>query len=241
VTAVGTPNYFDPTQRAPWLVIRFGGVPIVAALTKIDGVETEHKWKEQTSKETSNSVNVYAGAKVGHPELTFTSADEADFAGVLRLIDLLTPVPGLGTGAAPAPAAASAGSPYQIGGGGSASSGASSPADTSGSTSTASTTPNPGPRPPTVTVDYPPLRIHGITACALEKLSGPYFTATNGMELKIKLIPDKPPVPAGAGAMAPPPPATQYTSAGGGGADAGGAAGGNGSNTSSASSGAAGT
>ena len=37
-------------DRAPWLVILFGGTPALAALTKIDGVETSDKWTEQTAK-----------------------------------------------------------------------------------------------------------------------------------------------------------------------------------------------
>ena len=91
------PNFFDDDQREPWTVIRFGsGAPIKAALTKINGVSTKHKWKEQKSKEKSGSVNVFSGTEWGHPELTFEAVDEEDFDDLRALWDLMKPVPGQG-------------------------------------------------------------------------------------------------------------------------------------------------
>jgi len=230
-----TPNFF--IERGPWTVITFGsGAPVKAALTKIDGVSTKHTWKEQKSKETSGSVNTFSGTKYGHPKLTFTAADAADFDDLRALWDLMKPVPGVaGTGtppaATPAPGQTFAiGSPPNKGDSSSSSSSTGNTVDNTSATKTTEKKDDPGPRPPTIAVDYPGLKWHDITACALEEWEGPTPTEENGLELVITIIPDKPAVKAGTGAMAAAPPAapgSQFTSnAGASGASAAGAGGG---------------
>ena len=261
LNALTVPNPLDPAQRAACLQIRFGGVLALAALTKIDGVKTTDTWKEQKSKETSGSVNSFSGTKYGHPKMTFVATTPAEWVWIAMLWNLLAPVPGLGQvsttmptpgtapqqvsaiGSAPAAAAPTAQSLLDAAQTAYANVGAAAApsSDTTGSSSSGSTTPDPGPRPPTISVQYWALAFHGITAVAREEWDGPYFTDTNGVEVHITFIADKPPVPAGAGAMAPPPttpPGQQYQAnplPGAGGSAAGA------SPTSTASAGAAGT
>jgi hypothetical protein len=251
VTERFEPNFFDDDQREPWTKISFGnGAPVKAALTKIDGVSTKHTWKEQKSKETSGSVNTFSGTKYGHPKLTFTAVDEEDFDDLRALWNLMKPVPGQGTGApaaTPAPGQTFAiGSPAKGSSAGSSSS-SSTTTETDTSSKKTDAKDNPGPRPPTIAVSYPLLLWHDITACALEEWEGPTPTDSNGMEVVITIIPDKPPVPAGVGAMAAPAPGSQFSASGGagaggtGGATGGSTGGGSGSITTNANAGAAGT
>ena len=71
-----------------------------------------------------------------------------------------------------------------------------------GASSTPST-PNPGPRPPTVSVQNEILAWHGIYAIARGEWDGPKPTATNSWRVILTVVPQEPPTPAGAGAMAP--------------------------------------
>jgi len=255
-TATPPPNPHAPGGRKPWTVITFGnGAPVKAALTEIDGVSTEHTWKEQKSKETSGSTNVYAGAKYDKPKLTFLCADGDGYTAeecqddLWALWQLMKPVPGQGTGtpaATPAPGQTFAiGSPAKGSSAGSSSSSTTTETDSSSSKKTDAKD-NPGPRPPTIAVSYPSLAWHEITACALAKWEGPYLTDTNATRVVITIIPDKPQVPAGVGAMADQAPGSQFSARGGAGAGntggaTGGSPGGSGSITTNAQAGAAGT
>lgn len=209
-----TPNYFvDPE---PWLTISFGsGAPILAALTKIDGVSTEHTFKDQKAKEKSGSANVFSGTKWDKPKLTFTATDADDFDDLRALWDLMKPVPGQGTGGATTPTPTpgqtfAIGSPAKADTSAASTGAASTITDPTDKTAAKSKDPDPGPRPPTIAVHHPLLAWHEIFACALTKWEGPTHTDTNGMEVVITIVADKPAVPAGTGTMAPPAPGSQF-------------------------------
>lgn len=240
-----SPNFF--IDREPWTIITFGsGAPIRAALVEINDVSTEDQWKKHKSKETSGELASFEGTTWSDPKLVFEGTDDRDFDDLRALWDLLAPVPGLtgGSGTAtPAPGQTFAiGSPAKGSTGGSTG-GSSSTSSTAGgataaggsntsSTSTAEEKKdkkeNVGPRPPTVPVTYPLLAWHGILAVARKKWEGPYPTDTNGLRVTLTLIADKPPRPAGTGAMKPADPGSQFVGgAGGNPGNAGGASGGN--------------
>lgn len=208
------PNFF--TNRAPWLNITFGGsFTPRAALTAINGVSTEDKWQKQASKETSGSVAVFQGTTWGDVELTFLGTEDADFDDLRTLWDLLAPKPGQGTGTG---TTTTPGQTFAIG---SPAKGQAAPTAPTASNfnipnNEPAKTPSVGPRPPTISVQYPLLAWHGITAVARAKWEGPTPTDTNGLEVKLKLIADKPPTPAGTGAMSPASPGSQYAIGSGG-------------------------
>jgi len=227
-----TPNPFAPDGRDPWTVIGFGGVELRRlALTKINGISTKHKWTEQKSKEQSGSTNVFGGTTLSHPKLTFTGTEAADFDELRALWERMKPIPGQGgTGTTgKATPQLSIGSPAGPSGGSSSGGSGSSSTFTTPAPGTkpekdasSSSTPNPGPRPPTISVQYPGLLWHGITACALEEWEGPYLNDDGALESTLTIIPDQPPSPAGAGAMAPAKPGDKYAIGGGGAGGAGG-------------------
>lgn len=216
------PNYFR--NRSPWLDIRFGGRLVKAALVEINGIATKDEWKKQKSKETSGQVNVFAGTTWSDPKFTFEAVDAGDFDDLRRLWELLAPVPGLGGTSLPA------GVPSGYVSGGPVGSPPASNAAASGTVGVAvggktgskdgwpggPGIPDPGPRPPTVTVQYPPLAWHGITAVARASWEGPIFTATGSIRHIITFVAEKPPKLAGAGAMTPAKDiGSQYATAGG--------------------------
>lgn len=204
----------DPfVERGPWSIIGFGGVPLTkVALTKINGVSVKHKWTEQRSKETSGSSNTFGGTSWSHPKLTLEATESADFAEIRALYERMKPVPGqggTGTTGTPAPQLG-IGSPAGPGGASAAPAGGTStpfttpaPGTKPAKDASSSSTPNPGPRPPTISVQHPQLAAVEIFACALEEWVELGLNATNGYEVEITIIPDKPPTPAGAGTMAP--------------------------------------
>ncbi len=212
-------NPFD--DLAPWNRIRLGGMLFdELRLVEIDGVSTKDEWKEQKSKESSGKVYVFAGTTVDKPKLTLEACDRAAFVELRRIWDLLKPVPGQG-GTVPAaktpsqtfaigsPAApGSSGSTAPTGQGGvfTVPSGSTS----TGSSSSSSSTDNPGPRPPTIRVENEILKWHGITAIARGQWDGPRPTPTNSWRVVLTVVPQQPPTPAGAGAMAPPSPGSQF-------------------------------
>ncbi len=245
------PNWF--TDREPWLRIRFGGQLARAALTKVNGLSTKDEWKKQKSKEASGQTKVFSGTTVGDPKLTFLATTADEYAWILEHWEQLKPVPGLGGSSGGTPAAGvpafALGSPAGKGG--------TTPAAPSTTTKTvpdpaadkadatkssSSSTPDPGPRPPTISVEYPWLLLHGITAVARAEWEGPTATETNGVEVTITYSAQDPPKPAGTGTMAPAAPGSQFaigSPAGPGGAAA--PAGGGGATQGNAAAGAAGT
>lgn len=241
-------NYFRNPK--PWTEIHMAGRLIRSALVELNDVSTEDEWKKQKSKETSGSVNSFSGTKQNNFTMTFEGVDENDFDDLGDLWNALAPVPGLGGGTTSATTAAPMTAPGQpsatavaVGNAAAAESKASggdwvdqwqarAAAQTDSSSSAldsvnadtgkdTSKEPSPGPRPPTVAVDHPLLRWHGITAAARKKWEGPFVTETNSVRVKLTMIPDKPPTPAGTGAMAPPKPGSQFTIGGGGGSGGG--------------------
>jgi hypothetical protein len=205
------PNPF--VNRAPWTVIRFGGVIMRAALIAIDDVSTEDQWQEQASKETSGKVQVFQGTKKGKFKAKYLCWNEDSYKAVQEHWEMLKPVPTLGGGSGTsAPKAPTGGSQYmaaaqvkpgQVGGVPAPSkfdaidTAASDTKDKSGGKS------NPGPKPPTISVEYPSLQRHGITAVARGKWTDVGFTETNGYVVDIEYVAQDPPKPAGTGALAP--------------------------------------
>jgi hypothetical protein len=213
------PNPFR--DIGPWCEVLIGGNLIKASLTKINGVSTKDEWKKQKSKESSGSTKVFAGTTVGDPKLTFTAVDEDEFDDLRDFWDLLAPKPGQGGTGAPAaptggtqytaaaqPRGEAVGSPPAA----SASTDTTSSADASSSSSSSSASKdNPGPRPPTVSIQNEILRWHGITSIARGEWEGPTPTETRGWEVVLTVVPQDPPKPAGAGAMAPAKPGDKFS------------------------------
>ena len=227
------PSFF--ADRPAWLNIGFGGQPMRAALVEINGLSTEDEWQKSKSKETSGAVAKFCGSTWGDPELTFECVDAAEERELRRLWDLLAPVPGQATATTQAPATSEAqtygiGSPSKSGSSGSSTGGLGTGAAAGGDFkipgNEQTKAPSVGPRPPTISVQYLPLLWHGITAVARKKWEGPIITETNAVRHKLTFIADKPPKPAGTGAMAPAKPdAAQYSLGGtGDGGSSGGSA-----------------
>jgi len=224
------PNFF--TNRAPWHDIYFGGVRMNCALVEINGVATEDAWQKQKSKETSGQVAVFQGTTWADFDITLEECEEGDEDEVRGLWEKLAPVPGLGTntGTVTPPSQTKAiGSPAFTGNAGKT--GSSAASSTSSATSSTDFNipnnepskgpPSPGPRPPTISVQHPILAWHGITAVARKKWEGPIVTETNSIRHKITFIADKPPTPAGTGAMGPAAPSSPGSQFVGGGAATG--------------------
>jgi len=215
------PNPF--LDRSPWLRITFGGQLARAGLTKIDGVSTEDEWKEQTSKETSGRIWVFAGTKRGKPKLTFICWDDDSYAWLQEHWEMLKPVPNLGGGPSSVPVAPTGGTQYaaaaQVKPGNVGSPPALSKAGDFDIPDNAPTkVASVGPKPPTISVDYPSLARHNITALARAKWTDVGFTETNGYEVDIEYVAQDPPKLAGTGALAPAKPASPGSQFVGGGA-----------------------
>lgn len=211
------PNPLDPATRGPWTRIYHGGILCRAALTKIDGVSTEHAWKDQQSKETSGRVWSFTGTTRSKFKCDYVCTTPDEYAWLQAHWEMLKPVPGSNGGAGVTPKAPTGGTQYAApadtkpGAVGSPSSPAKADAVDAGTSAstTKSSTPNPGPRPPTIAVDYPSLLRHGVTAVAAGKWEDKGFTETLGYEVEIEYVPQDPPKPAGGGALAPATPVAQ--------------------------------
>lgn len=173
-------------------------------------------------------------------KLTFSAPNEAMFDDLREVLELIKPVPGQGStggtaaptkgqtfaigspakGDAPAATTPAASSPA---GGSSSSTTTSTTATATGGAGTSSTDPgtgktdtgdksNPGPRPPTLPIENAILSDWmGVMAVASAEYEAPKPTGSNGWEWTVGFIHDKPPTPAGTGAMAPPKPGgSQY-------------------------------
>lgn len=217
------PNPFiDPR---PFNRVTVAGVLVVAVLVKFNGISVEDKWKAQKSKETSGMVNVFAGTDPvggeGGFKLTFRAYDIESFDQLYDIYNALAPVPVLTT-TAPATTSTSSAPTSSIGSPPSTAEGliaqaqaslaqlsnpsaAAQTATDAGASSTPSAGPtdNPGPRPPTVPIDNALLAFMGVTSVARKSWAweeGPGLS----WDVTIGFLVDKPPVPAGAGAMTPP-------------------------------------
>jgi hypothetical protein len=229
------PNPFrDPL---PFNRVRLGGVLVQALLIKWDGLKLEDGWKSDKSKTTSGHVAKFTGTKpVGGEKgftLTFKAYDQASYDATRALFDLLAPIPGQGggtsvtaaTGTTTAVGSAAAGAQYTGGASGTAttttaaSSSGTLPKGQFGAASSQATTPDPdpGPRPPTLPIEFAPCAEIGVFAVARASWEAKH-NEDRSWDIEVGLIQDKPPVPAGSGAMGPAAPANpgaQYASTGG--------------------------
>lgn len=216
-------------NRHAWEILKFGGRPLRAVFTKVGNVTTKDAWKAQKNKESSGSTNVFGGTTKEPLKITLVAHDLHAELEIRRLWKLLEPVPGLGgsTGGAVKPP-----SGYAAGGPVGSPPAAGSAAGTAPKTGLAggsaggaddkskgATTPDPGPRPPTISIDYPPFRYHGITAVARQEWTGPELLDDGGMQFELTFIVQDPPKPAGAGAMGPTTPGSEFSGGGAGAAN----------------------
>jgi hypothetical protein len=84
----------------PWCNVDIAGKRLGVYLTAIDGVSTKWEWQEQKASGSSGAKQVYKGQKKGHPKLTFTATDKADFQELGDIWNMIVPKPGQSGGSA---------------------------------------------------------------------------------------------------------------------------------------------
>lgn len=225
------PNIFD--DPVPWNQVRIAGILVSALAVAFDGIKIEHQWKKQKSKDSSGAVFSFNGSDpVGGESgfsITFRCVNRDDFAQMYDLYEALKPVPVHGGGSSGSKVdqkalddlLAIAKTPVPIGSppfdaekslasmqAALASLNSPSPAASSvdaAADQTAATTPqpSPGPRPPTVPIELGWLAFLGVFAVALKSWSWSRIEQ-DVIEVTIAFVQDKPPTPAGTGAMGAP-------------------------------------
>jgi hypothetical protein len=206
----------------PWCNVDIAGKRLGVYLTAIDGVSTKWEWQEQKASGTSGAKQVYKGAKKGHPKLTFTATEKADFQELGDIWNQIVPKPGQATGGAPAPAKTpgqtfAMGSPSASTGsaGGTpqptSNGGYTIPDPTAAKTDAKDSGKDAGPRPPTLPISNRILEWHAITAFAAEEWAGPTPGETGEWTVVLTIIPQDEPKPAGSGAMTPVKPGSQFS------------------------------
>jgi hypothetical protein len=223
--ATSRPNFFvDPV---PWNQVRVAGLLIKATAVAFKGLKIEDSWKKQKSKEANGAVFSFSGTDpVGGEQgfsITWRITSSEEFDQLYDLYDALKPVPVAGGGvpakATPDPAPTKAiGSPTTtpttaeslLTQAQNALQALNSPTPAATSTepaaaaqSAATPQPSPGPRPPTVPIELGWLAFLGVFAVARRHWE---FSAVEDdkIEVTIGFVVDRPPTPAGAGAMSAP-------------------------------------
>jgi hypothetical protein len=224
-------NFFD--DPTPWNQVRVAGILVLAVAVKFNGIKVEDKWKMQKSKSASGAVFSFNGTDPVGGESGFsiafriTSRDEFD--QLYDIYDALKPVPVLGGGGGTG-STASKGSQFSNAAGSppkpddataesllaqaqaamkalNSPTPAASSADPAAQQAAATAAqPNPGPRPPTVPIELGWLAFLGVFAVARQSWEFSSLEEDN-IEVTIGFVQDKPPTPAGVGAMAAPKPA----------------------------------
>jgi hypothetical protein len=220
----GRPNIFD--DPVPWNQVRVAGLLILALAVKFNGFKVEDTWKKQKSKEANGAIFSFGGTDpVGGESgfsVTFRVTSREEFQQLYDIYDAIKPLPVAGGAAAATnatPAATKAvGSPAKqpdasaqdlLKQAQAALEKLNNPTPAATSTDPAAAAssatakePSPGPRPPTVPIELGWLAFLGVFAVA--RKSWEFSTIEQDkIEVTIGFVQDKPPTPAGAGAMGP--------------------------------------
>lgn len=225
------PNVFD--DPTPFNRVRVAGILISSLVTAFNGLKIEDAWKKQKSKNASGAIFAFNGTDPvggeGGFSITFRATARDDFDQLYDLYDALKPAPVLGGGASGTATSttkvsySNPGSPpkpddataeQQLASAQAALAALDKPTPAASSVDAAasqqaasSPQPSPGPRPPTVPIECGWLAFLGVFAVARKSFEFSTIEPDK-YEITIGFVVDKPPTPAGAGAMAAPKAAT---------------------------------